>query len=687
DHLRLDRFRSSYKYITGLDPYADKSYEYKGESYKLVFHDLATTERFKHIFDRFIQGAKALVIAFDYTLPDILLQLEKWFFEAILNNGNIPLILIGLNHSKKIDPTIISDIATFVEDKTDSWDLTVRLINIDQEKLKKTILYENLLSEVSTRIQNPKMELLQKGSLHNLKLLIVNDPDIHYIYHILSSVSRSVKTSAKELIDSITPSFFVDLFHSQEQLAGIPKMLGAFNRTDLPFAKKVLKKLEHKKLITLLEHETELAIFEQLFYEYSRIDLKFSNKFLGKIPVELFISKISQAWIKVTITASWSFALISQLVDSIDSDDKKSSEIISYISEINNIDEKNATFQNIGKLLAVILNIDEKIAIALIEGTPNHVQELALQKLNEIAAEKEDESDVMKTSIEAGEVSKKEAAKQEILYGLGEIDLITICIKYSSQADVLKLLETITFDILSLKIEDEKELAVINQLLNQINTVDSKPVNSLLSMILDSLIVKTKNEQSIIVIRKLLELIQKVDATKFEEFLKKFTLEFFVRKMMAHFDELDLDALDVPFLVNYATYFGRERYYAISQMTRKRFPDIPYTSLENLPEMLLQLLEISKPEANISEHLIEKHIMNIYDLFIAVKIDELKSLINFLLEPLETTKVNVSEVFLKQFSEVDIDQLSYEKKQLYDYILEMPQEQSNTEDHQNDSNL
>ncbi|MBY8995832.1 MAG: hypothetical protein KGD59_14880, partial [Candidatus Heimdallarchaeota archaeon] len=665
DHLGLNCFHSAYKNTVGLDAYADKQYEFKGASFKLVFHELATTEKFSSQFSRFVQGAKAFVIVFDYTLPDILLQLEQWFFEAIINNGNIPIILIGLNYSNKLAAATVSDIETFVENKIDSWDLTFRQINVGKEKLKKTTLYEVLVSDLYIRIQKPELELLQEGSLHNLKLLIVTDPDIHYIFRILSSLSRGVKLSAKELIYSITPSFFVDLFHSQKQLTEIPKILGTFYKTDLPFAKKVLKKLKHKKLITLIENETELSIFEQLFFEYSQIDINISKKFFSKIPVELLISKISQAWIKVTIDASWSHALIDQLVSSIDSDDKKSSEIINHVSEVKDAREKNLTFQNIGKLLAVILKVDKNVTLRLIEETPNHVQVIALQKMDEITEQKEDESDVMKTSIEAGEVSKKEAAKQEILYGLGELDLISICMKYSSHLDALNLLDTITYEMLSLKIEDEKELAVISQLLMQINAFDSKITDIFLAMILNSLIEKTNNEQSIIVIRKLLELIKEVDAKKFEEFMKKFTLEFFVRKMMTHFDKLDLEAIDVPFLVNFVAFYGRERYYVISQMIKSRFPDIPYESLEDLPEMIFQLLEYSKNQAEVSSLVVDKHIMKIYDLFIAARIAELDSLINFLLEPLAITKANVSEVFLNQFSEEDIDQLSHEKKKLY----------------------
>jgi hypothetical protein len=98
DHLGLNCFHRAYKNNVGLDAYADKQYEFKGASFKLVFYELATTEKFSSQFSRFVQGAKAFVIVFDYTLPDILLQLEQWFFEAIKkkNPKNNKLVRITL---------------------------------------------------------------------------------------------------------------------------------------------------------------------------------------------------------------------------------------------------------------------------------------------------------------------------------------------------------------------------------------------------------------------------------------------------------------------------------------------------------------------------------------------------------------------------------------------------------------
>jgi hypothetical protein len=121
---------------------------------------------------------------------------------------------------------------------------------------------------------------------------------------------------------------------------------------------------------------------------------------------------------------------------------------------------------------------------------------------------------------------------------------------------------------------------------------------------------------------------------------------------------------------------GRERYHEIWNMLRYKFPNIPSEKLDTLPDLVFQLIVlVQNPDALANER--ENHVMKIFDFFIEAKLNELDSFIDFLVENYQITKADIKEVFLSQISTEDIDQFSYEKNKLYDFVLNIYPEERN----------
>ena len=69
----------------------------ENEEITLQIWDLGGQEQFKMmgVFDRYIQGANAVILAFDLTRMKTLLSLSEWKELINSNAGNIPVILVG----------------------------------------------------------------------------------------------------------------------------------------------------------------------------------------------------------------------------------------------------------------------------------------------------------------------------------------------------------------------------------------------------------------------------------------------------------------------------------------------------------------------------------------------------------------------------------------------------------------
>lgn len=107
-------FSSNYKLTIGVDILTHTT-DIDDASIKYQIWDLAGQQRFEFVRSTFYRGAHGIIMMFDLTRPDTLLNLREWKFE-ILNNVSkkqgLPVVLLGnksdLQDKQLIDAETIS---------------------------------------------------------------------------------------------------------------------------------------------------------------------------------------------------------------------------------------------------------------------------------------------------------------------------------------------------------------------------------------------------------------------------------------------------------------------------------------------------------------------------------------------------------------------------------------------------
>ncbi|MHA1542672.1 MAG: Rab family GTPase [Candidatus Hodarchaeales archaeon] len=106
-------FSSNYKLTIGVDILTHTT-DIDDTSIKYQIWDLAGQQRFEFVRSTFYKGAHGIIMVFDLTRPDTLLNLREWKIEILSNIGknSIPVVLLGnksdLENKQLIDVETIS---------------------------------------------------------------------------------------------------------------------------------------------------------------------------------------------------------------------------------------------------------------------------------------------------------------------------------------------------------------------------------------------------------------------------------------------------------------------------------------------------------------------------------------------------------------------------------------------------
>lgn len=143
DKLITNNFKENMDLTIGVDIYL---YELKlGEiPYVLQFWDLGGQERFRFIQGTFMKGAKAVLLFYDLSRPETLMNIEEWIQLCRIFNKNLPILLVG----SKLDR---------YDSKLDNVDMEAILFNyqlIDHVKIssKQKVGFEKLLEVIYNQI-------------------------------------------------------------------------------------------------------------------------------------------------------------------------------------------------------------------------------------------------------------------------------------------------------------------------------------------------------------------------------------------------------------------------------------------------------------------------------------------------------------------------------------------------------
>ncbi|MHA1556818.1 MAG: hypothetical protein ACTSPM_07775 [Candidatus Heimdallarchaeota archaeon] len=661
------------KDIFGFDMYKSKWQSFDGKyDIKFFLWDINTATKFDLTRSSIFQGASGCILIFEYTSSDLLINLEKRITELVVTCGNIPIVLLGKNLNASKSKSAIAEIESLIENKRTSWGLSIEKFDM----LDKGNEIEDVINTIGDqnidRLKNPKLREIQVGTLKNLELLLINENDIVYFNKFLINLGRSKKKSASILLYNLTTSFFEQLLHNQEQLIGIPNLITNLRLIDLQFTKTLVGNLLFENLFEKIEREKDLREINLLLYEFNVFDNDLLEKFLDKISTNLLSMKIAQAWFNATVYASWTHSTAMQLVESVDSGDTQTSNFIRSVFEMEFERKKKETLFEISCLLATIFPINKTLALDLLGEIKNQIRDLAkkeLKKDDEIISEKDE---LIKSSLEIGAYTKKEAAQSEILSGLSELDLVNIFLEKLSLDDRVKLIDQISVEKISTKINDEKNLLTILEFLQKISETDIELFKKILTSIQKLLGKKIKNESSIIIIRKLLELINKDLPQKLPEIMRELLIENWINKMILYYAEMDLDYIDISLLLTICKNYERERQFGITQLLKYRFPDLAKHDIMTLLELIFELNRIIKEDSVYDRKDLENQTMETFDFFINVMLNDILELLKIITKTMAITKSDIKEAFLSKMLIEDKKNFSYEKNRLFNFISNLP---------------
>ncbi len=637
---------------------------------QFVVSDIDTSPRFESTRRFMLHHAHSCILIYDFTCSDFLINLEKWITEVVVNCGNIPIVLVGKN---LIDCKIESkkaEIEALVENKKTSWELTIENFNVSGKgsEIEEVI---NAIGNMSIEhLKNPKLGELRTGTLKNFESLITSESDIVYINKILFGLSKLKKKSIIELLYNLT-SFLEQLLKTQEQLTSIPALITTLRLIDLQFARTLID-LSFDNLIEKVKQEKNLREINLLLKELSKGETDLLVKFLAKLPTNLLAKKIAQAWIASTIIASYTHSSTMEIIQAANSGDSQLIDIIRYVSEMENERKKKETLFEISCLFATIFSIKKAMTLEILEESKNQIRDLAEKELDKVDDTTSDKDSPLKSSLEIGAYSKKEAARIELFSGLSELDLVNISMQELSFDDRVALINELTIDRIYSKIEVEKKLLTIYEFLNTISETDSKLLRKTLNRNEKIIGEKIALESSVIVIIKLLELIKNEMPKKLPKMLKSLTIENWLNKMVLYYADLDLEHIDIPLMLSISLHFGKENKVSIIQFLMHRYPEIAAHDLLTLIRLINELVLIVKDEFIHDQEDISNQALEIFDFFINEKLTEILKLLKLISKELEISKDNIKEIFLPLLLTEDKNDFSYEKERLFDFISNLP---------------
>jgi len=617
-----------------------------------------------------MKGTHGSIIIFDFSQPDILSFLEKWIFEIIITCGNVPILLLGVFDHEKQQKPITEIINLLVRDRRDAWNISIEYIITNREDFKFNQIIEFLSKEMLNRINNPNLEKLPVEFVNNIEVILKENKDVKNINYILKQLHNREKSKAKKIINKLTSNYFVKLIHHKNNLSELSRLFDTLQLIDNSIIKKILSEISNEKLLKIIDQEKELLEIILLFKKYIDTDSALWEKLLQEISTDFLISKLSQVWIDVTIESKWSHTTIMGFVEIADQSNSQSLEIIRYISLKEQKRKENETLNDICTILDLIFATDNAKAINVLKNLPIKNKETAniiITKDKEITLE---EKESIRHSLEKAEFARKEAAKKEIDQGINELILLTSWLKQISLESRNQLIESITPEKIISFVNEKITLLTFAQFLEILNDFNNDLSSKTLSKNFEFVIKKIIYEPSISIIQRFLEIAIDVNSIELMEIFNSLGIQFFVKKMISFYNELNLEKLDVPLLMGFVDSYNRneEKQMALD-IFQYLFADIPYTILTELYILLAELRKIVNDKSDDDdEKKITAKIMEIYDFFIALKLEELNEIIQLIIKSLPVSIAEIREAFHQELMIEEKENFSYEKNKLFDFI-------------------
>ena len=670
EKLETNKLVTDYKMTIGCKTYStDWLFVAKDYEFKFLFFDINIDPQFDISRNTMMKGTHSSIIIFDFSQPEILSFLEKWILEIIITCGNVPILLLGIYNQEDQQKPISDIVNLLVSDRRNDWNISIDYILTNKEDFEFNQVIEYLSNKMLDRINNPELVKLPTSSIKKIEDTLKEINDINYINHIFKQLNNRNKFESKKILEILTNDFFVNLVHQQNNLAGLSRLLDTLNLLDDTIVNEILSKISIEKMINIIEQEKELYEIILLFNKYLETNNTLWEKLLEEISSDFLVAKLSQSWIDVTIEAKWSHSTIMGFVKLVDNSKTQSSEIIRYVSLKEQKRKENETLNDICLILDLIFTTDATKAVKVFEDLPSKIKEIAktiLTKDKEVTFE---EKESIKNSLEEAELVRKEAAKKEIEYGLNELILLITWFKQLPLESKKKLIEKITLEKINEFINEKISFLTFTQFLESLNVSSKDLCSKIFSKNFNFVIKKIINEPDINIIHRFLEIANKINPDELQDINNQLGIQFFVKRMLSHYYELELEKLDVPLLIGLVDNYKDQGKQMALEIFQYLFADVPYTKLTNLYILLSELRILVKEKQDIDDSSSTAKIMEIYDFFIEIKLEELNKLNQTIAKFF--SKSRIREVFNSELLTEGNEHISYEKRKLLDFIKDI----------------
>lgn len=397
NQLATIKFSQKNKELVGVDIYSSDWYLFDDVfEFKFIISDISTSAEFCKTRNSMMFGAQGSLILFDTNHPDTLFNLEKWIFEIIITCGNIPILLLGTNSHEGAENISQSEINALIADKTNNWNLIIKMILLENNEKDKQKIFDCLSQEMANRLKNPSLIELPNKAFENLKTILMNETDLSSITHILYNLNRVNNRTAKKIVDNLSISYFVEIIEKEKVLIDLPKLVYTFKNIDELVAKELITDISTEKYFQFIKNEKELLEIELLLKYCKKINENFCDK-LGKlIPLEILCSKFTEVWANIINETKKSKSIIKKPIQALEYDNNQIQEMLKNIDTIGQQFQQDF-LDHVSVILSLLFSNNKKKMEGILGCFSDTIKYELLKRINEKKNKKKKKTALEKT--------------------------------------------------------------------------------------------------------------------------------------------------------------------------------------------------------------------------------------------------------------------------------------------------
>ncbi|MBD3192756.1 MAG: hypothetical protein GF308_19105 [Candidatus Heimdallarchaeota archaeon] len=680
----------------GVNFYSTK-WRREDRTYSFIIWHLNTSKEFIKSHHYLSKGASVGMIIYDATIEESYTNVEKWLIEVVLFCGNVPIILVGINAAHPDKVIDQEKIQRFVREKEEKWEVEIYHETISSNRDEKIPEIIKKMGEAIEKRHSKKItRTLKEGTISALSTLLMKEAELTKMSDVITTLGTTDKTSAEKLVRKVTIEKFMAKMVPRETLEGIPLLLESIGSVSQPFKNELITQFSLEDMSKKTIKEEKLAEIRKFFGEMVNNSPIFMEKILGLVSERILVEKITRARIYSTIDQKRSFSTVAQLVK-VASDDATGPvvKIIEYAAGVKKKETETETLEEIGKLLAIITQVNQRMTVNIIENAAQKIIEEAYKETTtkerekekeprkssdekedeekEAKEKKEEEEKKLAESLEYGEKEGKKAAREEVLAKLGEIGLLNSCLQEIKRVDLIEpLIQEMTVDVLLLKLADEEQLSKVLRCIGEIARGSHSLTIEILHKAKKMLLKKLQEEKKIPVIDQFLLLYyQTVKLPFVQELLKEITLNFIAKKIIEDYARARIDIGELYDLILITIWFMNHNPFQAHTVITNFLPDFSKEEKRLIYDLISEFKQARGKSYAVRQEKAEECTKKITQLFVQNKLNQIELLVGVIRNINRKVIFDLKKELLKELEATKQEFMHYDKETLRKFIIEM----------------